>query len=83
MLEWVHIKNDFLSYWQNPMDVDTITFRLIWFTSHEIIGFLGLFSIILQKFFLADLIATWKDPIRYMAAQKHIVPVFLTGAKVG
>lgn len=83
MLEWVPIKYDLLSYYHNPTDPDTITFRLMWFTSHSMIGFLGLFSIILMFFYLIDLIFTWRHPLRYMSAQKHIIPIFLSGAKIG
>lgn len=83
MLEWVPIKYDLLSYYKNKTNPDTITFRLIWFTSHSMIGFLGLFSIILMFFFLLDHIFTWRHPLKYMAVQKHIIPVFLSGAKVG
>jgi hypothetical protein len=47
------------------------------------VGFLGLFSIILQGFYLGDLILTWNNPIKYMASQKYIIPIFLLGAKIG
>jgi hypothetical protein len=66
MISWVPIKYDLLSYYHNPVDPETITFRLIWFTSHSMIGFLGLFCIILQFFFLMDMVATWRNPIKYM-----------------
>lgn len=82
MLKWVPIKND-LSYWHSTVDEETTTFRLIWFTSHSMIGFIGLFSIILMFFYLLDMLFTWKHPIKYMSQQKHIIPIFLTGAKIG
>lgn len=83
MLDWLPIEYDLLSYYHNQASPETITFRLIWFTSHEIIGFMGLFSIILMGFFLLDMILTWRHPLQYMSAQKHVIPVFLSGAKIG
>lgn len=74
-----------LTYWQgtnNPIDNDTITFRLIWFTTHHMINLMSLFSIILIFFFLIDFILTWRHPIRYLTGQKHVVPIFLLGAKI-
>ena len=46
MLEWIPIKSD-LTYYESDLDADTITFRLIWMSEHEFIGFLGLFQVIL------------------------------------
>ena len=66
MLEWIPIKN-FLSYYHSDVDAKTVTFRLIWFTSHSMLGFLGLFTLILMFFFLFDMIVTWRHPIRYMS----------------
>ena len=83
MIGWVPVKNDLLSYYKNPVDSKTITFRLIWFTSHEMVGFMGLFSILLQGFFLADVIYTWRNPIKYLSAQKHVIPIFLAFSKLG
>ena len=44
MLAWIPIKYDLLYYKLDPgIDFDTITFRLIWFTVSEFVGFMGLF----------------------------------------
>lgn len=84
MVEWIPLKNDLLSYYQNTTaDPQTITFRLIWFTTQKFQGFLGLFCIILQFFFMMDVLFTWRHPLQYMSAQKHTIPAFLSGAKIG
>ena len=45
------------------------------------IGFLSLFSIMLEFFFLSDMVLTWVHPIKYLSGQKHVVPIFLLGSK--
>ena len=69
MVGWVAFKFKGLTYYKNPPGVDarTITFRLIWFTTHEMIGFLSLFSIMLEFFFLIDMILTWIHPMKYIS----------------
>ena len=84
MIEWLPIKSDY-SYYEmdSDLDADTITFRLIWMSVHELIGFLGLFQVILQFFFLADMLMTWRNPLRYMQVKKKVVPIFLICSKIG
>lgn len=68
MIDWVPIKFPLLSYWNNPENPLNVTFRLIWFTSHEMIGLMGMFSIILAFFFQLDMILTWRNPLFYISA---------------
>ena len=83
MLQWIPVKFDLLYYKLDPdVDDDTITFRLIWFTVSEFVGFMGLFQIVLSSLFLLDMILTWRHPIKYLSTQKHTIPVFLTASKV-
>lgn len=69
MAGWVPIQFNGLGYYnrEEGLDDETITFRLIWFTTHSMIGFLSLFSIMLEFFFLIDMILTWIHPIKYLS----------------
>ena len=82
MIGWVPIKTD-LTYYLSSVDENTTTWRLIWYTTHKMVGFMGLFSILLQGFFLVDLLFTWSHPIKYISAQKQVIPIFLALSKVG
>lgn len=83
MLKWIPIKNRML-YWHNEeFDPDTITFRFMWHISNDMIGFLGLVSILLNGFFLIDMILTWRQPLKYISTQKHVVPLYLLASKIG
>jgi hypothetical protein len=83
MAEWIPIKWDLLSFYENDTNPEIMVFRQIWFTSHAFIGLFSLFSIILMGFFLLDMFLTWRHPLYYMSAQKHVIPVFLSGSKIG
>ena len=74
MAGWIPIKFDHgvlkgLTYYELPEGVDnrTITFRLMWFTSTHIMGLFSLMSIILEFFFLVDMMLTWKHPMKYIS----------------
>ena len=69
MAGWIPVKFKGLTYYELPEDIDkrTITFRLMWFTSHEIMGLFSLMSIILEFFFLIDMLLTWKHPMKYIS----------------
>ena len=84
MAGWIPIKFMGLTYYDLPKDVDnrTVTFRLMWFTSTHIMGLFSLMSIILEFFFLVDMMLTWKHPMKYISGQKFVVPIFLLGAKI-
>mmetsp|Transcript_3758 Transcript_3758/g.5684 ORF Transcript_3758/g.5684 Transcript_3758/m.5684 type:complete len:173 (+) Transcript_3758:239-757(+) len=78
---YVPIKSDFTLY-HSEVDPETVTFRQIWMTTHDIINFMGLFQIVLCGFFMADMMLTWMHPIKYLSQQKHVIPIFLTLSKV-
>ena len=67
MTSWIPIKTP-LTYYMSDENSPTVTFRMIWFTTHEMIGFMGLFSILLQFFFLLDMIFTWRHPVKYLSS---------------
>jgi hypothetical protein len=81
IISWLPMENDF-SYSNPDLDAGTITFRLIWAFSHELIGFMGLFQCILQLFFLVDMLMTWRNPLKYMQIKNKVVPLFLICSKV-
>ena len=84
-LGWLPIKFHGLTYYKPEKCIDpkTTTWRLMWFTTHNMINLMSLFGIILVFFFLLDFILTWINPIRYLTTQKRVVPIFLGFSKIG
>lgn len=82
MAAWVPLKLP-VTYYHAEVDTDTVTFRMIWFVSHSMEGFMGTFTIILCLFYVLDLVQTWFRPLDCFTVQKYVTPVFLAGAKAG
>lgn len=84
MAYWVPIKLKITYYHKDPeIADDTVTFRMIWMVSHQMLEFMGMFTIILCLFYVLDLIQTWHRPFESFAFQKFTTPLFLSGAKMG
>lgn len=84
MASWVPIKMKLTYYHKDPeIADDTVTFRMIWMVSHQMLEFMGMFTIILCLFYVLDLIQTWYRPYDSFAFQKFTTPIFLSGAKIG